>query len=74
MYHLLSGSKLYSTVGGLTKPYTGTNAINLGWWAGEPDQNFSVTGLFQEILMYTGNQLTTRTGIEANMNGYFNMF
>ena len=74
LYHLLSGSKLYSTVGGLSKPYTGTNAINLGWWGGEPDNNFSVTGLFQEILMYTGNQLTTRTGIEANMNGYFNMF
>ena len=74
MYHLLSGSKLYSTVGGLTKPYTGTNAINLGWWGGSPSQNFSVTGLFQEILMYTGSQLTTRTGIETQMNNYYNMF
>ena len=76
VFQLLDGNKLYSVVGGNSSPYTGThdNILNLGFYNSDPNSTFNFEGLMQETIIYTGDQLSTRTGIEANMNGYFNMF
>ena len=76
VFQLLDGNKLYSTVGGNSNTYTGThdNILNLGFYNSDPNSTFNFEGLMQETIIYTGDQLSTRTGIEANMNGYFNMF
>ena len=76
VFELLNGNKLYSTVGGNSNIYTGThdNILNLGFYNSDPDNTFNFEGLMQETIIYTGDQLSTRTGIETQMNNYYNMF
>ena len=76
LFQLLDGNKLYSTVGGNSSTYTGThdNILNLGFYNSDDDNTFNFEGLMQETIIYTGDQLSTRTGIETEMNNYYNMF
>ena len=76
VFQLLDGNKLYSTVGGNSSTYTGThdNILNLGFYNSDDDNTFNFEGLMQETIIYTGDQLSTRTGIETQMNNYYNMF
>ena len=76
VFQLLDGNKLYSVVGGVSNNYTGThdNILNLGFYQSNPVTSFNFDGLMQETLIYTGSQLTTRTGIEKNMNDHYGMF
>jgi hypothetical protein len=76
VFQLLDGNKLYSSVGGNSSPYTGThdNILNLGFYNSNVNSNFNFEGLMQETIIYTGDQLSTRTGIETQMNNYYNMF
>ena len=76
VFQLLDGNKLYSTVGGNSSTYTGThdNILNLGFYNSDDDNTFNFEGLMQETIIYTGDQLSTRTGIETEMNNYYNMF
>ena len=76
VFQLLDGNKLYSTVGGNSSTYTGThdNILNLGFYNSDASSTFNFEGLMQETLIYTGDQLSTRTGIETEMNSYYNMF
>ena len=75
-FELLDHNKLYSVVGGVSSTYTGThdNILNLGFYNSNPSTSFNFEGLMQETLIYTGSQLTTRTGIEKNMNDHYGMF
>ena len=76
VFQLLDGNKLYSTVGGNSSTYTGThdNILNLGFYNSDDNNTFNFEGLMQETIIYTGDQLSTRTGIETQMNNYYNMF
>ena len=76
VFQLLDGNKLYSVVGGNSSPYTGThdNILNLGFYNSNANSNFNFEGLMQETIIYTGDQLSTRTGIETQMNNHYNMF
>jgi hypothetical protein len=76
VFQLLDGNKLYSTVGGNSATYTGThdNILNLGFYNSDASSTFNFEGLMQETIIYTGDQLSTRTGIETEMNNYYNMF
>ena len=76
VFQLLDGNKLYSTVGGNSSPYTGThdNILNLGFYNSNANSNFNFEGLMQETIIYTGDQLSTRTGIETQINNYYKMF
>jgi len=76
VFQLLDGNKLYSTVGGNSANYTGThdNVLNLGFYNSDASSTFNFEGLMQETIIYTGDQLSTRTGIETQMNNYYNMF
>ena len=76
VFQLLDGNKLYSTVGGNSATYTGThdNILNLGFYNSDDNNTFNFEGLMQETIIYTGDQLSTRTGIETQMNNYYNMF
>ena len=76
VFQLLDGNKLYSTVGGVSSTYTGThdNILNLGFYNSDDNNTFNFEGLMQETIIYTGDQLSTRTGIETQMNNYYNMF
>ena len=76
VFQLLDGNKLYSTVGGNSANYTGThdNILNLGFYNSDASSTFNFEGLMQETIIYTGDQLSTRTGIETQMNNYYNMF
>ena len=76
LFQLLDGNKLYSTVGVNSSTYTGThdNILNLGFYNSDDDNTFNFEGLMQETIIYTGDQLSTRTGIETEMNNYYNMF
>ena len=83
VFSLLDHNKLYSTVGGNSNTYTGThdNILNLGFYdsstprgLSDHSQSFNFEGLMQETIIYTGSQLTTRTGIETEMNNYYKMF
>ena len=75
-FQLLDHNKLYSVVGGNSAIYTGThdNILNLGFYASNNNETHNFEGLMQETLIYTGDQLSTRTGIETQMNNYYNMF
>ena len=75
-FQLLDHNKLYSVVGGNSAIYTGThdNILNLGFYASNNNETHNFEGLMQETLIYTGDQLSTRTGIETEMNNYYNMF
>ena len=76
VFELLDHNKLYSIVGGVSSNYTGThdNILNLGFYQSNPATSFNFEGLMQETIIYTGSQLTTRTGIEKNMNDHYGMF
>jgi len=76
VFQLLDGNKLYSTVGGNSATYTGThdNILNLGYYNSDASSTFNFEGLMQETIIYTGDQLSTRTGIEKNMNDHYGMF
>ncbi len=83
VFQLLDGNKLYSTVGGVSSTYTGThdNILNLGFYDSSTprglsnhSQSFNFEGLMQETLIYTDDQLGNRTGIEEDMNNFYEMF
>jgi hypothetical protein len=76
VFELLDHNKLYSTVGGNSNAYTGThdNILNLGFYTSSATNDYNFEGLMQETILYTGDQLSTRTGIETEMNNHYNMF
>jgi hypothetical protein len=76
VFEHLSHNKLYSVVGGSNPNYTGThdNILNLGFYTSSPTTSYNFEGLMQETILYTGDQLSTRTGIETEMNNHYNMF
>ena len=76
VFELLDHNKLYSVVGGVSSNYLGThdNILNLGFYNSNASDTFNFEGLMQETIIYTGSQLTTRTGIEKNMNDHYGMF
>ena len=62
------------SVGASTVP-TGNIIMGSGAFYNSDDNNtFNFEGLMQETIIYTGDQLSTRTGIETQMNNYYNMF
>ena len=64
----------YKNTSGATATYAANNNFDFKSLSGEENDGYNFVGNMNEVVIYTSNQSSNRTGIETNINTYYGIY